>query len=703
MKIDFHCHTKAVKKGEKETRNIEAKEFKEIIINANVKMVAITNHNTFDREQYDQFKEEINNAFILLPGIEFDVIGVNSEKGHVVIVYDDADVDNFTQKISELVQGSTPDTFTINIDDLISFINSINCIIMAHYCKPHSLEIASINKIRNEIKDNYRLFYEPSNYRTLGIMINHNFRALKGTDIKDWDDYNKQDFANIKLDIDSYKQLMLFLKKDDTVIESLLNKQTTYSIDISYKKGEHEIVDFYDGINVFFGAKGTGKSVSLDKIKKFFLSKGKSVSDYSPSETKDKLDKKLEVKTDEKKLEKYDKDNCEREFQKLNSWVDSSVTQFSDYYNYVKYKDSNENKKRMKIVEIDKMLGYNLKDLENARTMHENVEQAASILKEINLSKFISLDEIQVLNVILEKIYKGSLDEYENVYCEEKAVELTNKTTNILKTVVEKKTETKTIPSTTGFSLFFKNRVSLELQVEKILTGFSFSLETAPEFIGVLEEGKILERKTFITMLNKKSKAEDGFTSIKELKEIKSKIEEIKQNIYTEKIGEVISDFQEIYTQKENLSLDSFVGVVKKFVLDGVEYEPSTGESTMIILDESLEEKYDIYILDEPEKSLGNNYISDVLVPRINDLARMKKIIIIATHNANIAVRTLPYRSILKAYFNGEYKTYIGNPYTNKLINIKDSEDIRDWKEESIKILEGGREAFEERGDIYAE
>ena len=106
-------------------------------------------------------------------------------------------------------------------------------------------------------------------------MINHNFRALKGTDIIDWNDYGKQEFANIKLDIDSYKQLLRFLKKDETVIESLINKQTKYNVDVSYKKSENEIIDLYDNVNVFFGTKGTGKSVSLQKIEKYFKDNGK--------------------------------------------------------------------------------------------------------------------------------------------------------------------------------------------------------------------------------------------------------------------------------------------------------------------------------------------------------------------------------------------------------------------------------------------
>ena len=131
-----------------------------------------------------------------------------------------------------------------------------------------------------------------------------------------------------------------------------------------------------------------------------------------------------------------------------------------------------------------------------------------------------------------------------------------------------------------------------------------------------------------------------------------------------------------------------------------INYKPSTGEETMLILQETLESDKDIFILDEPEKSLGNTYISDVIVPILNNLAKKRKMVIIATHNANIAVRTLPYSSIYKEY-DGKYHTFIGNPFTNMLLNIEDNTDMKDWKETSLKCLEGGDVAFDERGEIY--
>lgn len=121
----------------------------------------------------------------------------------------------------------------------------------------------------------------------------------------------------------------------------------------------------------------------------------------------------------------------------------------------------------------------------------------------------------------------------------------------------------------------------------------------------------------------------------------------------------------------------------------------------MVLLHNELMEEKEIYLIDEPEKSLGNDYISDVIVPLLKQHAQSGKKIIIATHDANIAVRTLPYNSIYREHDANGYYTYSGNPFSNSLIcNIETKENL-DWKEISMKTLEGGRDAFGERGKIY--
>jgi len=131
------------------------------------------------------------------------------------------------------------------------------------------------------------------------------------------------------------------------------------------------------------------------------------------------------------------------------------------------------------------------------------------------------------------------------------------------------------------------------------------------------------------------------------------------------------------------------------------EYSPSEGEKSMLLLNIKLNKDADFYLLDEPELSLGNQYISDDIVSKIQSLAKDNKYVIISTHNANIAVRTLPYLTIFRKHNNGIYKTYFGNPFTNLLKNIENQKDILYWKDESMKSLEGGPGAFNERRDIY--
>ena len=98
---------------------------------------------------------------------------------------------------------------------------------------------------------------------------------------------------------------------------------------------------------------------------------------------------------------------------------------------------------------------------------------------------------------------------------------------------------------------------------------------------------------------------------------------------------------------------------------------------------------------------MGNSYIDTDIRPLISNLAKRRKVVVVATHNANIAVRTLPYMSIFRIHENGNYKTFTGNPFDDRLICVEDSSDIRSWTEESMHSLEGGREAFYERRDIY--
>ena len=151
-------------------------------------------------------------------------------------------------------------------------------------------------------------------------------------------------------------------------------------------------------------------------------------------------------------------------------------------------------------------------------------------------------------------------------------------------------------------------------------------------------------------------------------------------------------------------SLAEFIGV-KRFVEKadtGEPYEPSDGEKGILLLERVLNNKADWYVLDEPEAGMSNSYIDGVIRPLVSGLGKAGKTVVIATHNANLAVRTLPYSSIYREHQNGlSYKTYVGNPFIDRLVNLDDSADSLSWSEKSMEVLEGGEEAFFERMRIY--
>ena len=175
-----------------------------------------------------------------------------------------------------------------------------------------------------------------------------------------------------------------------------------------------------------------------------------------------------------------------------------------------------------------------------------------------------------------------------------------------------------------------------------------------------------------------------------------------REEIFDANLAVTLAAFTEKCAEMKITSLKAFLGLSKQIVLaSGDEYKPSNGEKGILLLQQKLGREADAYFLDEPELGMGNSYIDTNIRPLITSLAKRHKVVVVATHNANIAVRTLPYTSIFRVHQNGVYTTYVGNPFNDLLVNIEDAEDVRSWTTESMHTLEGGKEAFYERKSIY--
>ena len=710
MKIDIHVHTKKTKQGDAETREIEADRFHEIISSTEVKIIAITNHNVFDIEQYRKFVTEVGDDFQIWPGVELDVIKDN-RRGHLIVIVSPDKVEDFSDTIFKLTEHSTPDKYTILLEEVVSNLDKFMPLYIAHYHqkKPDLLD-EDIDYIVEKTANKSRVLKEATNAVSAGIFISHGHASIHGSDVQNWNQYQEQSksLPDLRLPVESFEQFCLLLDKNQVAINTLLDKKDPEPISIKPFKDETVLeIIVYDDINVFFGAKGTGKSDILTAIAGYYSAKGITCKKFESGSVK--LDDAYDLAGKNLKLDLKDHEisYCNKEIELIRLAQEVHITSISKYKQF--FSDSLKNKKAQKI-KIKDMPRVNTQNSEREFELIQNsngkvkefklFSEYNTILEDVlgkeNMGKLLSL-----LNEAIEGLDKKGFEKFSN----EKSAMLFNSMIEKFKFEITKKTGAPAKPSETGFQKYASNRIKIELAVKNIIENISKKISINDEYVGNLGEKGELYCKTEIVIqdgnINEARFKPLGTANKKPLKNFSRIMADIKENVYSQNLFNKIAELNEM--EGINLIPTTLELIVfdKYFTINDEHYEPSTGEASMILLHRELSEDKDIYILDEPEKSLGNEYINNVIVPLIKEKAKSGKKIFIATHDANIAVRTLPYNSVYRHHDKSGYQTFVGNPFTNNLTNINNHENKINWKDISMRTLEGGRNAFGERGQIY--
>ncbi|MDD4406712.1 MAG: histidinol phosphatase [Bacilli bacterium] len=701
MKIDFHCHTKKTKSSEKETRNVDKNLFRKKIVDSDVKLVAITNHNCFDLNQFNDFEEEVKDICILWPGVELDILQLENKNGHLIIICDPKEKKEFNKILQDVFGTTLPDDFSISVEDLYSKIKSLNCIYIAHYYKKEpSLSEKTLAKLEELVIEKHRIFKEPSNYRTLGVFSDNDYNVIIGTDVHDWNEYEKCTFSELKLEIDEFEHFVLLSKKEESVVKTLLSHRLTFPTIVYPHKTVPIKCSFYREINVLFGDKGTGKTEMLKSLEKKFLEKRFSISTYYGVEKTATFTDLIKLKDKNIKDTKMAIKGLEDSFKYIREWQDEKITSIDDYILWGSTKNTNANKKKFKLCNLNYNQSADNTQLEYFCTTEKEITDIVKYFELFDFARSLNTKEILKLNDLLNKILNKQKDFRKNEWIVQKTINLTNFSISKIKNLSDKFSNSKSKPGETGISKFIKNRVKLKNTIKKILNEIDSKEDYINNYLGTLPEKGELYKITHFKSLNKNSVKDEFDLKISDLKKYYNKLNKILDNFTAEDLNVQIDELNQI--NSEIKSINDFIGV-KRYIgkVNLEEYTPSEGEKSMLLLNMRLNKDVDCYILDEPELSLGNQYISDEIVPKIQSLAKQNKFVIISTHNANIAVRTLPYLTIFRKHDNGKYITYFGNPFTNLLKNIDNDKDFLYWKDEGMRSLEGGPEAFNERRDIY--
>ena len=666
-KVDLHIHTIVTDKDTDFSFDLDKMQL--YVEKSKLDAIAITNHNMFDIEQFNSIKEKLNIS--IFPGVEVDV-----ENAHMIVIADERDLDKFVEQCNQLKEKMQEGRKFISYDEFITiFSNYEQYLLIPHYKKKPTLQQQIIKKFGKNI--------------TCGEVDSiKKFCTLK----KQEDDLVPilSSDVRIKKDLDIFPTRHTFLDIDDTALKSikygLMDKTRVY---ITESKNDNEFIFTQDGLvastklNVIIGKRSSGKTHTLDAIKKTFDNcdvkyiKQFEITEKSGSEKFEEITKKgyekitndyitpindlihnileIDLNADILELENYHSALISRAISCERNDIFSKTSLFNE-------------------ITFDIKNNKELEGLINAIKILLDNETYKEIIKS-NIKK----ESLQILLAKLIIIYRN----------EQLDVNLKKEVDKLVKSIqnkLELKSSVDTIPQIDLYSIM-KNR----LIVKRFNEDLKKIKEKSDIFKGDYQRFKIIATKSPYKNVSEmkdganittgsfketfdKYYRKDSFKYIKQLKE---------DGVDLDKLGKTLME-------------------IKYKVINQKETEISGGEKAEFNLLKELDDakNYDILLLDEPESSFDNPYIKENINTLIKDISN-KTPVFVVTHNNTLGISNKADKIIYTMYNDKEhkYEVYVGN-FTDTMLIDKDGKKIKTY-DAIVSCMEAGVEAYEERSKIY--
>lgn len=253
FKCDFHIHT--ISTNRDKPFNFSFERFTKYVSESELDCVAITNHNIFDLEQYNELTKK-NPELIIFPGVEIDVVS-----GHVIVLADPSKTEEFNVKVERYkyldVKGPiSPASSSTVIEDF----SGADYMVIPHYDKKRNLSPDEIQKyidvmIAGEVSNASKFFrYNKKANKKVVPWLSSDYRVCETNEF-----VNVSNFTYVESADPSFRKIKNSIKQGKV----LLNKDGNELI-----KSELLGFTFHPQLNVLLGARSSGKTYYLDKISK---------------------------------------------------------------------------------------------------------------------------------------------------------------------------------------------------------------------------------------------------------------------------------------------------------------------------------------------------------------------------------------------------------------------------------------------------
>ncbi|MDU1888787.1 MAG: histidinol-phosphatase, partial [Enterococcus faecalis] len=255
-KIDLHIHTiSTVSDSKKFLFSME--KLKEYVSTRNLDAIAITNHNIFDIDQFDQIQQEL--TIPVFPGVEVDL-----ENGHILVISDNSlfNIQDFSEKCKKLGSYIKDQNSTLTLDEFYRVFPRKELkkyLLIPHYMKSPEIsdsvikdlsqhskittgETSSVRKfveLLNKEDDLIPVFF--SDQRMSEDLVNHSMQQT-------YINVSEINFAALKYTLSDKSKVALSLKEGKDLFN--LTEKVVAST----------------GLNVLIGERSSGKTHLLNEI-----------------------------------------------------------------------------------------------------------------------------------------------------------------------------------------------------------------------------------------------------------------------------------------------------------------------------------------------------------------------------------------------------------------------------------------------------
>lgn len=666
-KIDFHIHTKSSISDCDFNFNIE--KLKQYIKEAKLDAIAITNHNLFDKDQFEQICREID--IMVFPGIEIDLEG-----GHILLIGRKEEIQEFSGLCSKISQkiSKQGDSLSYNEFNTI-FTNLSKYLLIPHYKKEPHIKQEIIEKLGKNI-----FVGEVTNPKKWNKCIKDNNEIVPVL------------FSDIRISdtLEKFSMNQTYIKCDDLTLDKIkLTLKEKKNVFLSKDGNINNFQILKDGtsastmLNIILGKRSSGKTYTLDTIEKNYPNmKIKYIRQFSlvSNSDKEKFDQNISKQENEisenylKELKEIVEDVSKIDNVKNDKYIEEYITTLKEYA---------QNTEKNDIYSRTKLFNETNMEIKTLEGLQELINSCKNLIEDVEYKEIIDM-HMDISK--LKDLFIDLVNEYNKINLNNKLKTETNNIVNIIKSELGQKSSINPIK---------------EFSIKQVANDL-ICIEKFNQLINVLnKEIKISEEDKYgfkiATYVKRYKSASDLKTKVKCLNGVSEEFKSYNKDAF--------DYLNKIYLQIEEKSMlyRCFWKIDFK-VLNKNGNELSGGEKAEYNLLSQLEDAYrnDIVLIDEPESSFDNIFLKSNVMQLIKDISE-KTTVFLATHNNTLGTLVKADCIIYteNTFINNENKflVYTGD-ITSKFLKTVDGKEVLNFNI-LMNTMEAGPEAYEERRNIY--